>query len=289
VRLNFREIKEPGVLSRSIGHVLTPVQIAQKLYYYMTQCGHYYCTGKYKIRREYFPNILVIAVLHGSMHLEYRGQTYTLRSGNAAMIDCTEPHMYAAEKDLLEFEYIHFDGVNSHELCRYLLQENGPMISKVHFVPMKTMIEEMLEMQESQKSEPIVDTSMRIYRMLHLLHGELSQMEETSDYISRISSYINQNIDQKITLHDLASEAGLSEYHFSRRFKRDTGYSPVEFAAMIKTGYARELLIRTDLTVSEIADRVGYELHSFSNFFTQKTGNSPQAYRKMIHAGKQEK
>ena len=78
----------------------------------------------------------------------------------------------------------------------------------------------------------------------------------------------------------LADTASLIAFHFSCRFKWDTGYSPVEYVNHKKLDYAKTLLIRTEWPVSEIAERTGFSLKGFIKLFSQAEGMSPLAWRR---------
>ncbi len=105
---------DTGVLARSVCFSFTPSDTARQLYFYPTWCGHYFCTGRYFMRREYFPPLLVAYIREGTLHVEYEGETFDAKKGDVVLLDCARPHYYQAMEGL-EFVYIHFDGSNSHE------------------------------------------------------------------------------------------------------------------------------------------------------------------------------
>ena len=86
--------------------------------------------------------------------------------------------------------------------------------------------------------------------------------------------------DPTLSLTALAAKAHLSEAHFGRLFRRETGLSPMQFLAELRLARARELLRRTQLRIAEIADDVGYRDPAyFSRLFHRKTGFSPRRFR----------
>jgi YesN/AraC family two-component response regulator len=99
--------------------------------------------------------------------------------------------------------------------------------------------------------------------------------------IMRAVLYIEDNISNTENLHDIAGQANLSKYHFSRVFKKLTGLSPIEFVSQLKINKAKELLRKKDLTVSMVAEEVGYDdLRSFERLFKRHTGLTPISYKK---------
>jgi AraC-like DNA-binding protein len=72
----------------------------------------------------------------------------------------------------------------------------------------------------------------------------------------------------------------LSESHFGRLFRDETGVAPMKFLRDLRIARACELLRRTHLHVAEIAYDVGYSDPAyFSRLFHRQTGTSPRAYR----------
>lgn len=63
-----------GVLPNSVCFSFTPSELAKKLYFYPTWCGHYYCTKNYYMKRESFPPLLIVYVRNGIFHFEYLGK-----------------------------------------------------------------------------------------------------------------------------------------------------------------------------------------------------------------------
>ena len=89
-----------------------------------------------------------------------------------------------------------------------------------------------------------------------------------------------QHIGEKITLRDLAANAGVSVRTFSRRFVEDTGYTPMQWVLRARVDVARELLENSDLGIEQIADQVG--LGTGANLrmhFQRILSTSPNDYR----------
>jgi len=88
-----------------------------------------------------------------------------------------------------------------------------------------------------------------------------------------------------VAVAEMATEAGLEERTFQRRFKAATTMTPVEYVQHLRIGKARELLEFTRRTVDQIAWGVGYEdAAAFRKLFHRITGLSPQDYRQRFSA-----
>jgi AraC family transcriptional regulator len=98
--------------------------------------------------------------------------------------------------------------------------------------------------------------------------------------LQRVTQAMEAGLDRPFSLESLASEAGLSAYHFSRMFKQSTGYSPSDYFIRLKIAKARSLLRETDMNVVAIALDLGYSSPShFARVFKRQIGVTPREYR----------
>jgi len=98
--------------------------------------------------------------------------------------------------------------------------------------------------------------------------------------LHRVLELMNRQLAEDFSLAALAEAAQLSEYHFSRLFKRATGLTPSHYFIRLRMARARQLLLETDLSVITIGLEVGYSSAShFSQIFRREVGVTPSAYR----------
>lgn len=285
MRYNFYELKEPGIIpSKSIGFFFTQMPVTQQYYYYITECGHYHVDKNYFVKRDHYPANLVFMILNGVLTIEYREHLYHLKRNDIFFLDCTEPHYYHASTDNVEFMFIHFDGCNSHELVKHFLDTQGGFVLHSNNVLLRQLIKDTLLFYDQERVESAASTSLRVYKLITYLQEASGFVKRDLDPIEKTESYINSHMNEKITLSDLAREAGLSDYYFSRYFKSRTGVSPIEYVTMKKLDYASALLSRTERSVSEIADQIGYTLRSFINLWTAHYEFPPMKFRKLMNA-----
>jgi AraC-like DNA-binding protein len=94
-------------------------------------------------------------------------------------------------------------------------------------------------------------------------------------------SYIKENYwDQNLSLDSVASAVYMSRYHFSRKFRQETGRRFIDYLIMLRMTAARKLLLQTNRTVTAIAAEVGYrDLSNFERSFKKLYGTQPSQYR----------
>ncbi len=94
-------------------------------------------------------------------------------------------------------------------------------------------------------------------------------------------NYIVSHYKKKLTLEELANNAGLSVSHYSRLFKKYTGHSPIDYLTLLRMDRAKELLLLSDYKLKSIANSVGYEDEFyFSRIFKKIVGLSPSGFIK---------
>ncbi|MGV0908596.1 helix-turn-helix domain-containing protein [Martelella sp. FOR1707] len=99
--------------------------------------------------------------------------------------------------------------------------------------------------------------------------------------VSRIRRYIDQHIDEPITLVKLAGTLGLSESYFSAAFKVSFGVSPHAFIIGQRVERAKKSIALTDTPLAEIALDCGLaDQAHLSRIFRRHTGFTPSSWRR---------
>ena len=95
--------------------------------------------------------------------------------------------------------------------------------------------------------------------------------------------YINDNLDRKINIHDIAKEIDISNYYFCRMFHASTGITPYQYVLRQRVTKAKQLLESSKLSLSDIAYECGFSSHSqMTQHFRKQTGITPKAYRNRL-------
>lgn len=95
----------------------------------------------------------------------------------------------------------------------------------------------------------------------------------------QVFNYINNHLDQKMTIARLAEIMCVTPDHFIRIFKQINGLTPNKYIQRIRVERAQTLMLSSDMDITEIAREVGMpNLSQFSRFFRQQTGVPPSVY-----------
>src|SRR5690625_1132830 len=101
-----------------------------------------------------------------------------------------------------------------------------------------------------------------------------------SDEMDEVIQYIQQHLEEPLTLEQLARHVAYSPFHFSRIFKERTGLSPMYYVSSLRLHKAKQLLLHTNLTVRDVGMEIGQQsLGTFTTRFTERVGMSPAHFR----------
>lgn len=103
------------------------------------------------------------------------------------------------------------------------------------------------------------------------------------DRMNRVCQFINERLDQPISLHDIAGLVHLSEGAFSRFFRIHTGKTFPAFVNELRIGRACRLLVEEELNITEVALACGFpNLSNFNRQFLRLKRLTPREFRKRV-------
>ncbi|WP_244493963.1 GlxA family transcriptional regulator [Mesorhizobium sp. Root172] len=111
-------------------------------------------------------------------------------------------------------------------------------------------------------------------------NGELFPKAK-SRHIRRALLLMESNLQEKITVTEIASKLGISRRQLERLFATEIQTGPVAAYLALRLHYARTLLGTSDLQISEIAYRCGFpNAGHFSRVYRQHAGVAPSEVRR---------
>lgn len=110
-----------------------------------------------------------------------------------------------------------------------------------------------------------------------LTHGDAA--------VLKVQHWLQATDAKETTLGALASQAGLEERTFLRRFQKATGLTTTEYIQRLRVGKAQELLQFSMSPVDQIAWQVGYaDPGAFRSVFRRIVGLTPNEFRRRFRA-----
>ncbi|CAL9426246.1 helix-turn-helix domain-containing protein [Streptomyces sp. enrichment culture] len=101
------------------------------------------------------------------------------------------------------------------------------------------------------------------------------------DTVSDVLVWLQEHLDEEVTVEQLATRALMSPRTFARRFQQETGTTPYRWVLGQRVLLAQRLLEGTDETVDAIAGRTGFgTAAALRHHFVRAVGTTPNAYRR---------
>jgi AraC family transcriptional regulator len=108
-------------------------------------------------------------------------------------------------------------------------------------------------------------------------HGGLSGYR-----LRRVREFIEANLEEDLSLAEIAAVAGLSQYHFARAFRKSMGLTPQNYLMQQRIESAKKLLTEPGLPLVEVSLRTGFKNQShFTALFRKFTSFTPKAWREL--------
>jgi len=174
-------------------------------------------------------------------------------------------------------------GVRSYVLKSNLLEdlpvtlrEMTEQLEQLKFFREK--MEEFLKTSESESAEPLSCKELE----------EVSSVQ-ADDLIQQTSRFVEERLEKKITLDDIADAVHVNRSYLSRIYKQKTGENLFEMINRRRIDRAKEYIHDGNKKIYEIASLVGLEDTAyFSRVFKRYTGYSPKEYENMLEREKRE-
>ena len=106
------------------------------------------------------------------------------------------------------------------------------------------------------------------------------QKQHGDEVIQSAQAYIESNLQEKISIENLASRFAVGRRNFDRRFIKATGNTPVAYLQRVKIESAKKAFETSRNNINEVMYKVGYsDVKAFREVFRKITGMSPLEYR----------
>ena len=116
----------------------------------------------------------------------------------------------------------------------------------------------------------------------HLYHIEVKN-DQTRLPIKEACQYINDHLNEPLSLRDVSQSVHLNSSYFSFLFKEQMNVTFSEYVTRKRLQAAKKLLMCTDLQIADISAAVGYKTDKyFIKLFKEHEGMTPSKYRKNV-------
>ena len=262
--------------------VYSPSKNALEMFLYPLQCGRFVYLPGYHLVRESFDSFLLMYIQKGSLSLNLNGHEQTVNKGQLVLLDCYSRHAYST-KTGWECLWCHFDGITARHWYQNIVSRFGNVFSLPDPQPIISKLGSIYDVFFSGGivREPLLSKYLTdILTAILLYTSSDARAESYVNLAEKVTAFISEHFAEKLTISQLASLVSLSDYHFIRIFKRQTGFTPHEYILNTRMNTARYLLKNSTLSVKDICFSTGFSCESvFCSAFKRTEGITPAQYR----------
>ena len=259
---------------------------------YITDIGYYPCAeGHFRKRQQPLSEYVLIYCMEGEGWFKLEEHIYNVRENQFFILPPNHAHSYGADKDSpWTIYWIHFTGPhaaiyseNSQEPMNIRPAINSRISERQHvFEEIFSTLERSTNLESLRYASSLLHYYLASMRYLRLYRPEAPT---SPSLIDAVKHYMQENIEKRLTLEQIAHYTGYSPSHFSSLFRKATGESPLAYLNRLKIEHACLLLKTTDMRINQICHKVGIsDNYYFSRLFKQYHGISPKQYRSLSSA-----
>ncbi|MCS3429947.1 AraC family transcriptional regulator [Klebsiella sp. BIGb0407] len=247
----------------------------------------YYCEPHWHSAPE------LICILSGEFSVTLGHTTFRVTAGSLLYINQDEIHSLEAQapdSQLLTIQFAPnlFDEIHPAPQMDYTLDLSQPLCIADRKVmhSLVALVEHLIEVD----AQPSFTRIALIYQLLGTLatvaeqrgnRQQVSIRKKDQKLVKYGIEFINQHFDDELTLATIAENAGASYHHFSRIFKKISGYNFIEYLTMIRINKAKQLLKDTQIPITDISYICGFSGHKQLIFaFNKYCRMTPTEFRK---------
>lgn len=220
-------------------------------------------------------------IFQGEQHYEIGGVTYELNKNEFIMISPKTKHRVVwTSGNLMKYSITFQAGeLLENSLCRGEITES-----------IINSIECIAEEYKLKKSSSYFLIENRVFEILILLLRISGYKEKTvkaeknpgDDQLGLAKKFISDNLEQGLSVADVADYCHISARQLTRIFIRAAGVSPAHYIRGEKMKKISEYIKDSDLSLKQISEKFSYaDEYSFNASFKTYFGIPPFAYRKM--------
>jgi len=261
--------------------------------------------GEIVFPTHWHKHLEILFIQSGTVSVECNSVPFTAQKGDLILMNSNDLHSgYSVSDDLYYYALIFdpsllhsasFDAVETRFITP-IIQNHIVFRNKIaQDEEINSCIYQLVQELEDREVGYELSIKSHLFRILTLLlRKHVSDNHLVSGYHQRrnnlerfypVLRYIEEHYNKELTVAQLAEQAGLSRFHFSRLFKELTDRTVIEYINAIRLHRAEYLLHNTTMTISEIALFVGFhDIYYFSRTFKKVKHFSPSELRRSLQS-----
>jgi len=253
---------------------------------YPSSYGKYISANNHYTKRHNHTDNLVIFCFDGKGQFSTPTCQGTINKGDVLFLPKGIEHQYkSSDNDPWSIYWVHIEGHLFEQFMDFIGVNSANLILNIS--NQTAFIDEFEQLlttrNQSYQLSSFILASNIIKKMFALFTvnspSKLEQLKQDFN-LSKVTSFMEENISQKINLQQIADSLELSKFYFAKQFLQHTGVSPIRYFLELKIKHACKLLDESNISVKDVALQIGYDdPYYFSRLFKKIMGLSPTQYR----------
>ncbi len=243
--------------------------------------------------------------ISGNVTYYIEGKTYDLKPGDIVLVNTTELHQLSVKDHSVPYERIvlwidksFLSGFTTEKTdlssCFYTKKDNVIRLNLEQQQKIKTILHKILSIEKytGMGSDLLYKAYfIELFVQLNMFFMYNSIPPDTdikkSTMITDIIEYINNHLDEEITLDRLSEYVYLSKYHLIREFKKHSGTTIHKYIIQKKLIHAKELILK-DVPITNVYKQCGFgDYSNFFRSFKKEYGVTPRRFYELSAGSKQ--
>ena len=243
----------------------------------------------------------VVYVLDGSITLRNGYYTYNLKQGDVYILNDREMHSFESTGEdnmvmMLQMDLSYFsryyDNLKNNFFVTEMEDDSDESLDILRGILARIMMEVLqkgygYEHKVIESTHNLIACLMSDFRYFVMEDGKFKNEVKNkgnkilAGRLNRITDYMYDNYNRKLTLSEIAEREHLSVYYLSHVIKESTGLSFQDLLSYIRVEESEKLLLGTNKKIGTIAEETGFSaVRYYIKHFEHWFGMHPLEYRK---------
>ncbi len=276
-------------MAKSISNriIATPSAYAREHLLYVQETGTLQSLQPHISQRKDLNSLLFFVVMQGEGTLIYNNDSYFLKKGDCAWIDCRREYSHESSAQFpWKLMWVHFYGLGAGSFYEaYLAAGNRFIFTPADISPFTDCLAHLYRIHKESSSLTEINAHKYLTDMIALCHTEndsFAKENKTAPHsLAQVHAYLEGHFMENLNLQDLSSRFFISKFHLSREYKRIYGITVGDDITARRLSHAKALLRFSGQSVEQIAADCGFRNPSyFHKVFKRAENMTPLEYRK---------
>lgn len=262
-----------------------PVQLVPSDAGYFPKAAFHYVE-----RNSGSPQVILIFCVGGRGWLRLADVEHMIEPGSMAMVLPGQPHVYGSSGDQAwSIYWCHAAGAAAAQIASLTVARNSSPVVRVtdHARLAGLFCEVVDELAHGYGLPHLLAASLALGHLLGCIYSECGRGSESAPSaamrVRSVAAHMRRHHERPVRLEELARMANLSISHFSAVFRKELGFSPLDYLIRTRIRRACQLLDTSGDSLKQIAEAVGFaDPLYFSRVFRAVHGVSPSQYRSVV-------